>query len=174
MATDGRSEAIIETSVLVNFLKIDRIDLLALHPAYRFIAVDLVRDEVTKRYATQLDRLNAAFAATHLLPDILPETVSLAELAVFAAMEKLRIGQGERASIAAANARGLPLGMDDERAWKRAAAFCVVIPRENTVSLMVTLIKAGVIDITGADAIKADWEANHKFKLPFHSFAQRI
>jgi hypothetical protein len=42
MATDGRDDAIIDASVLLNFLNIDRIDLLARHPAYRFIVVDLV------------------------------------------------------------------------------------------------------------------------------------
>jgi hypothetical protein len=50
MATDGRSKAILETSVLVNFLKIDRTDLLANHPAYRFVVPDLVRNEVTRHY----------------------------------------------------------------------------------------------------------------------------
>ena len=174
MATDGRSEAIIESSVLVNFLKIDRTDLLASHPDYRFVVVDLVRDEVTRRYATQFARLQAAFTAGHLLPDGRPGATSPAELATFAALGKFRIGEGERAAIAAANARGLPLAIDDERAWKRAAAYCATIPRESTVSLMVSLIRAGVIDLAGADAIKADWEAHHKFRLRFGSFAERI
>src|SRR4051794_29190619 len=133
MATDGRSKAIIDTSVLVNFLAIDRADLLAKHPAYRFIVVDLVRDEVMKRQ--QLVRLEAAFAAGHLLPDDPPESISLAELSAFAAMASLKLGLGEKAAIAAAQARSLPLAMDDERAWKRAAGFCAGISRENTVSL---------------------------------------
>lgn len=174
MATDGRSEAIIETSVLVNFLKIDRTDLLAMHPDYRFVVVDLVRSEITRRYPTQLATLEAALAMTHLISDNPPETTSLAELADFAAMARLRIGEGERAAIAAANTRKLPLAMDDERAWKRAAAFCSTIPRENTVSLMVTLIKGGVIGVAEADAIKADWEANYRFRLLFASFAARV
>ncbi len=173
MATDGRSEAIIETSVLVNFLKIDRTDLLASHPDYRFVVVDFVRDEVTKRYAMQVARIQAAFTAGHLSPDGPPATTNPAELAVFAAMGTLKIGEGERAAIAAANARGLPLAMDDDRAWKRAGAFCTAVSRESTVTVMVALIKAGVIDVAQADAIKADWEANHRFKLLFGSFSER-
>ena len=66
------------------------------------------------------------------------------------------------------------LVMDDERAWKRAAAFCAGVARENTITVMVSLIKAGVIDVNQADAIKTDWEVNHKFKLRFRSFAEHI
>jgi predicted nucleic acid-binding protein len=174
MATDGRVKAIVETSVLVNFLKVDRTDLLAAHPTYRFVITDLVRREVTERYGTQFSRLEAAFAAEHVLPDVLPELITIEELATFAAMEKLKIGLGEKAAIAAAKTRNLALAMDDERAWKRAADFCSGIPREDTASIMVSLIRAGVIDVAEADAIKADWEANHRFRLPFGSFAERV
>jgi predicted nucleic acid-binding protein len=174
MATDGRSKAILETSVLVNFLKIDRTDLLANHPAYRFVVPDLVRNEVTKHYAAQVTRLDAAIAAGQLFADDPAEATDLTELATFAAMGTLKIGEGERAAIAAASTRGLPLAMDDQRAWKRSAAFSGGIPREDTVSVMVSLIKAGVIDVAAADAIKADWHANHRFTLRFRSFAEKI
>ena len=174
MATGGRTKAIIDTSVLVNFLRIDRGDLLALHPDYQFVLVDLVRDEVTRHYETQVLRLQAAFAAKQLLLDDPPESISLREVELFAEMSKLKIGNGERAAIAAAKARGLPLVIDDERAIKRAAAYCSTIPRESTVSLMVALLKAGLIDVTEADSIKADWELNHRFRLTFGSFAEQI
>lgn len=64
--------------------------------------------------------------------------------------------------------------MDDQHAWKRAVAFCSAIPREDTVSLVVSLIKAEIIDVAQADAMKADWEANHKFTLRFGSFVEKI
>lgn len=172
MATDGRSDAIIDSSTLVNFLKIDRADLLASHPDYRFIVVDAVRAEITKHYAAQVTRLDAALAAGQLLPDQPAAATSIAELAEFAAMASIKIGTGERAAIAAARTRGLPLAMDDERAWKRAGAG---LTRLDTVSVMVDLIKAGTIDVVAADAIKAEWEAHHKFiKKHFSSFAELI
>jgi predicted nucleic acid-binding protein len=174
MVTDGRSKAIIETSVLVNFLKIDRTDLLASHPAYHFVVPDLVRNEVTRHYAAQIARLDAAVAAGQLLSDDPAAAIDPAELAAFAAMDKLKIGEGERAAIAAASTRGLPLAMDDRRAWKRSAAFSGCIPREDTVTVIVSLIKAGAIDVAAADAIKADWQANHRFTLRFRSFAEKI
>ena len=172
---DSRSKAIAETSVLINYLKINRTDLLARHPKYRFVVPDLVREEVKKHYATQVSRLDAALAAGHLVADDPPEKISPAELVDFAAMETLKIGVGERAALAAAKTRGLPLAMDDQRAWKRAEAFCAGIARENTVSVMVSLIQAGVIDVAEADAIKADWEAKHRFRLKhFASFGELI
>lgn len=97
MAKDGRSKGIIETSVLVNFLKINRTDLLANHSMYRFVVLDLVRNEVGTKpcYAAQATRLEAALAAGHLLPDDPAEATDLAELAAFAAMSPLKIGEGE-------------------------------------------------------------------------------
>ena len=172
MATVGRSDAIIDSSTLVNFLKIDRTDLLAGHPAYRFIVVDAVQDEVTKHYGDQVARLDAAFAAGHLIRDQLPEATDPAELAAYAAMASIKIGVGERAAIAAARARNLPLAMDDERAWKRAGAG---LARMDTLTLMVALVTAGVIDVASADAVKVDWEQKHKFvKKHFASFAELI
>jgi predicted nucleic acid-binding protein len=170
MATDGRSDAIIDSSTLVNFLKIDRADLLASHPSYRFIVVDAVRAEVTKHHAAQVATLDTAFAAGQLFEDQPAAATSIAELAAFAAMASIKIGVGERAAIAAAKTRGLPLAMDDERAWKRAGRG---LTRLDTVSVMVALIKDGGIDVATADAIKNDWEQNHKFiKRHFLSFAE--
>lgn len=173
MATDGRPPAIIETSVLVNFLAVDRTDLLANHPSYRFLVVDLVRNEVIKR--TSLARFQAALDAGHLLADGPPETISMEELAAYAAISRFdALGPGERAASAAAHVRGMPLFMDDKRAWKRVDAEFPGIAREGTVSLVVSLIKAGLIDVAHADAIKADWETYHTFRLKFASFAEVV
>lgn len=172
MATDGRDEVIIDASVLLNFLKIDRIDLLAGHPAYRFVVVDLVKNEVTKR--GQSVRLDAAIQAGALLPDRPPETIDQAELSTFAAMSALKLGNGDKAVIAAAKVRGLTLAMDDKDAWRLGSAFCVGIPREDTVSIVVSLIKAAILTVSEADAIKADWEANHRFRLKFASFGELV
>lgn len=176
MATDGRTRAIIDTSVLVNFLKIDRADLLAKHPAYRFVVLDFVKNEVGTKphYAAQSARLEAAIAAGHLLPDDPAETTSITELAAFAAMGSLKIGEGERAAIAAAFARSLPLVMEDRRAWNRSSAYSAGLARENTTSIVASLINAGVLTVAQADAIKDDWRTNHRFTLAFASFAEVI
>jgi hypothetical protein len=58
----------------------------------------------------------------------------------------------------------------DERGWKRAAMFCAGVPKENTASIIVSLIKAGIINVAQADALENDWETNHRFRLKFTSF----
>ena len=172
MATDGRTDAIIESSTLVNFLKIDRADLLASHPATASSSSMPFATKLRSTIAAQVARLNAALAAGQLFEDQPAAATSIAELAAFAAMASIKIGVGERAAIAAAKTRGLPLAMDDERAWKRAGSG---LTRLDTVSVMVALVKAGVIDVATADVIKGDWEQNHKFiKRHFSSFAELI
>jgi predicted nucleic acid-binding protein len=174
MATDGRQRAIIDTSVLINFLRIDRVDLLAAHPAYRFVVIDYVRREVTNRYQQQLARLEAALAAGLLEGDIDPADVSMAELTAYAELQKVRIGDGERGAIAAAYARGHAVAINDYRAMKKLPAAFGAIPREDTSTIVVSLIRAGVLGVAEADAIKADWEAHHRFRLKFSSFGEVV
>ena len=57
---------VIETSTLINFLRIGRVDLLAGLAAYRFIVTDHVRAEVTTHYPAQLADQKAAVQAGHL------------------------------------------------------------------------------------------------------------
>lgn len=174
MATDGRQSAIIDTSVLINFLKIDRADLLASHPLYRFVVIDYVRREVTVRYHHQLARLDAALADGLLDGDIDPANVSMQELAAYADLQRVNIGDGERGAIAAAYARGCAVAINDYRAMKRLPAAYRSIRREDTSTIVVALIRAGVLTVAEADAIKADWEANHRFRLKFASFGELI
>lgn len=172
MATDGRQYAIIDTSVLVNFLRIDRVDLLASHPAYRFVVIDYVKREVTDRSHQQLTRLEAALAAGLLEGDIDPADVSMEELTAYVDLQKVKIGDGERGAIAAAYARGYAVAINDYRAMKKLPAAYRSLVREDTASIVVTLIRAGVLSVAEADAIKADWEANHRFRLKFSSFGE--
>jgi len=170
MATDGRDRAIIDTSVLINFLRIDRVDLLAAHPRYRFVVIDYVKREVTVRYHQQFARLEAALAAGLLDGDIDPSNVSMDELTAYADLQRVKIGDGERGAIAAAYARGCAVAINDYRAMKKLPAAYKAIPRGDTSTIMVALIRAGVLPVAEADAIKADWEANHRFRLKFSSF----
>ena len=52
-----------DTSVLVNFLCIDRMDLIARH-SYRFMITSHVVEEITDHYPEQQARLNAALATS--------------------------------------------------------------------------------------------------------------
>ena len=174
MATDGRELSIIETSVLINFLRINRVDLLARHPIYRFVVIDYVRREITNRSGDQLIRLETALRAGLLLGDIEPKDVSLAELRAYADLQSVKIGDGERGAIAAAFARGYAIAINDYRALRRLPETYKSLHLEDTTSLMVSLIRAGVLTSAEADAIKADWEANHRFRLTFPSFGDLV
>jgi hypothetical protein len=62
MVQSGPIVVVTDTSVLVNFLCIDRMDLIARHP-HRFVITDHVADEITDHYPEQKARLAAALAA---------------------------------------------------------------------------------------------------------------
>ena len=108
---------ITDTSVLINFLVLDRVELLARLPTHRFVVTDHVRAEITQHYSDQLQRLEQAFSAG-ILEEI--SVSDLAEVQIFAGLTAHGLGVGE------------------------------------------------------ADAIKLEWEQNHRFRLMFGSFRERI
>lgn len=167
------ADVIIDTSTLINFLRIGRMDLLAGLPAYRFLVTDHVRAEVTVHYPAQLANLESALQDGHLVEVALTDPD---ELIAFAAMQSLRVlGDGECSAIAAAFARGMSLAMDDRQARKKTSVQYPSVALLDTVGLMVEAIQAGILSIAEADTIKADWEANHRFvKKHFTSFGELI
>ena len=171
MATAGRGQAVLDTRVLVNFLRIDRVDLLARHPSHEFIITEHVRAEITQHYSDQLARLETALQNGDL-QEI--RVTDQAELNAFAQLTSTGLGTGECSAIAVAATRHLPLAIDDKVAAKRARRFQSGLTILNTESLIVSLIHAGVLDVPAADTIKDDWEQNHRFRLPFRSFTERI
>lgn len=172
MATAGRGDAILDTSVLINFLKVDRLDLLTQHPTYRFYVTDHVRAEITQHYPDQLAKLGAALAAGEL-GEI--QVADPTEVQAFGQLQaSQRLGSGECSAIAVAANRGFPLVIDDWRARKEAQGYSSLMVLLDTESLIVSLIHEGVIDVAAADAIKLDWEQKHRFRLSFSSFAERI
>jgi predicted nucleic acid-binding protein len=116
VTSDPRRKAVIDTSVLINFLVIDRADLLVNHPDYCFVLTDHVRDEVTSFYSEQYGRLQC------LLDQNAFEQIrvdSPDELEIFGSLiANKRLGTGESAAIAAAIYRGWVLAIDDVRATR--------------------------------------------------------
>ena len=167
---EGKTDVLLDTCVLINFAAIGRIDLLAAHPHHAFVITDHVRDEVKEHFNGQFDAVNAAVADGTLreIPADKPE-----ELADFAQLLK-NLGRGESSAIAVAKNRSIPLVIDDRRARNRAAQFHAEIELLNTVDLVITLIKTGVLTVEKADEIKLDWETNHSFKLKFGSFGEKV
>jgi predicted nucleic acid-binding protein len=165
-------DVVVDTSVLINFLNVDRLDLFAAYSQCHFLVTGHVKREVTEHYPQQLSRLDAALASGALhevVVDSLPELSTFADLSASG-----RLGLGECAAIATAKHRGLILAIDDKQARKAAHRLCKPHSVVDTTDLMVLFIKEGLLDIAQADAIKLAWQDQFRFRLTFTSFSEKI
>ena len=162
---------ITDTSVLINFLVLDRAGLLARLSTHRFVVTDHVRAEITAHYHEQLQRLEQAFT-DQILQEISVD--ELAEVQLFAELTAKGLGIGECSAIAVAVHRKLTLAIDDKQAIKKVASLGFTIPILTTEALMVLLIQHGTLSVEEADDMKLEWENNYRFRLKFSSFSERI
>jgi predicted nucleic acid-binding protein len=172
MGMDAPCDVAIETSTLINFLRIGRVDLLAGLTAYRFAVTDNIGAEVLKSYPVEFANLALALEDGHLHEISLTDP---AELSEYVALKKPDVlGDGECSAIAVAYVRGLPLAMDDRTARSKTTDRYPSVVLLDTVGLMIEAIRARLLTVEEADAIKADW-ANRKFKKPyFKSFGELL
>lgn len=157
-----------DTSVLINFLRIDRMDLIGHHPQ-RFLATDHVEAEITSDYPDQRTRYQAAVVSGQL------DTCSVVdpdEVALFLRLRPgERLGAGECSAIAVAINRKYPIAIDDDRAVKRAVREVgAKLEVVKTVDVIVTLIRTGVLNTDAADQIKDEWAHQHRFRIKAASF----
>jgi len=168
LSESAEHHVVLDASVLINFLAVDRAATLLSLPGYRFIVTDHVRAEVTTRYPAQLDRLDAVIGQALL------EVVSItdkAELETFARLTAQGLGAGECASISLAHHRGWQLALDDKVARKRAVRLNPAVGLHDTQSLTICLIRSQAITVNDADAMLQAWRTKHRFTLQVNSFA---
>lgn len=170
-ATTQETIVVTDTSVLINFLALDKLNLLSALKGKRFLVTDHVRDEVTAHYPEQLERLNQALA-TGIIEEI--SVTDFSELQLFAELTQTGLGLGECSAIAVAVHRSYTVAIDDKTARKRIAVRHPTVAVLTTESLVILMIRESVLTVAGADAMKSEWEAHHRFRLPFQSFAERI
>lgn len=160
-----------DTSVLINFLRINRMDLIGAHPA-SFITTDNVASEIADTYPDQQTRYAAALSAAHITEQRVDDPVEL-ELFMRLAVHG-RLGAGERSAIAVALNRKCTLAIDDSRAIQKAIAEAGIAGNPVTIvrtqDIVVELIRKRVISIGVADKILVDWATNHRFRLKIASF----
>jgi predicted nucleic acid-binding protein len=168
---------IADTSVLINFLKIDRISLLGKHSP-RCAIIDHVLAEITDFYPDQQSRLNAAIHEAYV--EVTPVTAD-AEVDLFARLQGLPsrpLGAGECSAIAVALTRGYSLAMDDRLAIRHTRAFAssagAKVQVLTTQDIVVRLIRAGALRIEQADVMLVAWRSQHRFNLPIKSFADLL
>ncbi|WP_226019659.1 hypothetical protein [Novosphingobium sp. FKTRR1] len=160
-----------DTSVLVNFLRIDRMELLRDLPC-RFVVTDHASGELTDFYPEQVERFNAALAAGYV------EACTVTDEAALDIFGRLtgttRLGVGESATIAHAMVTGAGVAIDDRRAINEARRIAEGLVIVRTADLMVRMIQEAMLTVEEADAIKDDWAANHRFRIPVASFAEMM
>ncbi|HEY1930560.1 MAG TPA: hypothetical protein VGG99_00970 [Acetobacteraceae bacterium] len=158
-----------DASVLINFLRIDRMELLGRHPS-RFLATDHVEAEIEDD--AQRARFSAVVAAGHI------ETCSVTEpdeLALFMHLGAgRRLGAGECSAIAVAITRRYAIAIDDNKAVNRALREAGLTATQleimRTPDVIVALIRAGTLTVEEADNIKDDWAQRHRFRVKAASF----
>lgn len=160
-----------DTSVLVNFLRIDRMDLIR-DVSLQVIVTDHAAKEISEVYVEQLARFEAALAAGCCE---VCRVVDEAALELFGQLTGTsRLGIGESATIAHALSIGAGVAIDDRRAVNEARRISDQLVIVGTEHLTVQMIREGLLGVAEADAIKDDWANNHRFRLRIGTFGDRL
>ena len=162
-----------DTSVLINFLRIDRMDLLGRYPSH-FLATDHVAGEIEAR--EQRVRFNAAVTEGIIETCVVNDPK---EVELYMRLDPgRRLGHGECSAIAVALNRGYHLAIDDNKALSRALREAPLANAKlhilRTPDLIVALIRSGVLTIVEADRIKDDWGRHHRFRIKAASFDELL
>ncbi len=160
-----KANASLDASVLINFLKIKRIDLLQ-DCAYFFHITDHVEKEIHQHYPEQKELLYFGFDQK-IFQKTNADTIE--ELNTFAKMHGERqLGAGECAAIAIAHHRGYYLAIDDKQAIKKASHLISPHLILRTGTLLLEMIDKQILPIEEAIALREIWERKHRFKLNVH------
>lgn len=162
---------LLDSSVLVNFLAVGRMDVLANLPMQVFCVTPHVDDEISHHFPEQRGRLSVALENGSLQQT----RIEGAELAIFAKLLGLNLGCGEAAVIAGAFCRKSAVGLDDKVAQRRARELSPDLRIVTTKELLLDAIVCATLTVKQADAIKGDLETLHRFRMPgFASFSELL
>jgi predicted nucleic acid-binding protein len=165
-SSPGNRVVLTDASVLINFLHLDRLDLLGNLPGHEFLVPDHVAEEI--RDPGQRQRLETGIRSGFLT--ILPIT-DLEEVESYARFHRT-LGQGESACLAVALRRGCFVASDERGLFRRTAATAIGKGRIfTTPDLLVLAIRAGLATVADADGWKVILEAN-RFRMRFSSFRE--
>jgi predicted nucleic acid-binding protein len=157
---------VMDTNILINLCHVERLDLLGALPEYAFVVPPEVVSEVSD--LQQRQRLQDALKRDDLREEVLTDPT---ELAVYAELRRI-MGTGEAACLALAEHRGWLLASDEKRRFRREALTRLGEGRlVTTAGLLVLGIRAGLLSVEAADAVKAALE-QHRFRMTFGSFRE--
>ena len=156
---------VLDTSVLLNFVKIGRVELLG-QLGTSGVLLDQVLDEV--RRPDQRKAVKDAVAEGTL---DLQSVRNPVEVALFTELRAGgRLGAGECAVLAVALTRNWVAGLQDRRAGTEGQRRCEDLVLYQTEDLVLKLIKSGYLTIEEADGFLAEWAEKHRFKSKITSF----
>ena len=156
---------VLDTSILLNFVKIGRVELLG-QLGTSVVLLDQIFDEV--RRPEQEKVVEDAVAAGTL---DLQSVRNPVEVALFTELRAGgRLGAGECAVLAVALTRDWVAGLQDRRARTEGQGRCENLALCQTEDLVLTLIKAGYLTIEEADEFLVEWAAKHRFRSRLTSF----
>ncbi len=154
----------LDTSVLINFLILNRVDVLANLPGHRFVVLDAVEGEVLRPQ----QQATLAAAVEHRLVDRVGAATP-EELEIFAEHRRT-MGLGEAACLAAAEPRGWLLASDERRAFRRIARGRIGDSRIlTTPGILVLAVRGGVISVADLRGVAEELERN-RFRVPVGAF----
>jgi predicted nucleic acid-binding protein len=157
-----------DACILINLLRVHRLDLLGAVPPYVFCVPTEALGEIT--YPDQQAELKEARDQGWIHETRIE---SIEELQIFARANE-QLGSGESACLALAQKRAWILGTDDSKGvkWKKVVAESG-IQVLNTPGILLLAIRQRVLTIEQADEIKAQLEAN-RFRMGFASFRDLV
>jgi len=155
-----------DTSILINFLHLDRLDLLGDLPGYEFLVPDHVFEEI--RDPGQREHLEMGVRSGFFIILFISD---LEEIDSYARFHRF-LGQGESACLAVALRRGYFVASDERGIFLRTAMEAIGQERVlTTPDLLVLSIRAGLATVEEADGWKAVLETN-RFRMRFSSFRE--
>ena len=157
-----------DTCVVINLIRVSRLDILGALPPHVFHLPPEVIAEVEE--PDQRKAVEEAIRQGWIREARLEDP---AELQTFA-RANAQLGKGESACIALAEKRGWALGTDDSKGakWKKVISG-PGIQVLNTPGILLLAIRKGVLTVKEADEIKLALEQN-RFKMGFDSFGDLV
>jgi predicted nucleic acid-binding protein len=157
-----------DANILINLIHAEALELLGRLDGYEFTVIDQVEAEIVR--PEQAAALRQAIEAGWLRR----ETVATIDgLTIFADLVRI-MGRGEAACLALAETRDWYIASDEKKAFRREALARLGHGRIlTTAGLVILMIRAGILTVAEADAIKAILEAN-RFRMAFSSFREVV
>lgn len=165
MPQQGPTPIVLDTSILLNFVKIGRTELLG-QLGTSVVLLDQVFEEV--RRLEQRAVVEGAVASGTLE---LQSVRDPAEVVLFTELRAGgRLGAGECAVLAVALTRNWIAGLQDRKASAEGQRRREDLVLCKTEDLVLTLIKTGYLTIEEADEFLVEWAAKHRFRSRIASF----